>query len=388
MMSGVEQPWKALGERYELVEVVGRGAMGEVWAARDTRLDRLVAVKLLSSRIAFNDSTRDRFETETRAAARLNHPNVVSVYDCGVHEGVPFLVMELLPGRTLADEFALGPLRPARARAVGVEVLAALAASHRAGILHRDIKPGNVLLTAEGTAKVADFGIAKNIEGEDLTGTGIVLGTTAYLAPERLAGQPASVESDVYAVGVLLYEALAGRKAFNADTPLGMWHAIEQHEHPPLAQAVPGLDHSFASAVERAMAKDPADRFTSAAAMAELLRAGADTDAHYNRTAPTDSFTSTEVITPPGVARTEALDTPARTARFDEPAHRERLSQRRRVRRGLIAGIAAALLVVVFLALTRPSTSPSSDDPATTTIAPLPDALADALDALEAAVRS
>jgi serine/threonine-protein kinase len=382
-----------LDERYELVEVIGRGAMGEVWAARDKRLDRPVAVKLMSSPIAFDDATRLRFETEIRAAARLNHPNVVSVYDSGEDDAVPFLVMELLPGRTLADEITEGPLRPERARAVGVEVLAALAASHRAGILHRDIKPGNVLLTALGTAKVADFGIAKSIEGDDLTATGMVLGTAAYLAPERLAGHPATVESDVYAVGAMLYEALAGDKPFNADTPLAMLRAIENHEPRPLAQAVPDLDHSFAAAVQRAMAKDPAERFASAATMAEALCAEAASGAHQEATAAVGPFAPTEVLTPLLAAR-PGDETPAPTASFPGPTHRRRTWQTGRSKRAVIAGIAAAaLLVVLFLIVVRPDTSPSADAPqptlvATTSTPALPEPLADAIDELEGAVRS
>ena len=150
-----------LAGRYELVEVVGRGGMGEVWAARDLRLGRSVAVKLLNPTMASDGGVRERFETEARSAARLSHPSVVQVFDSGEHDGVPFLVMELLPGRTLADEVATGPLDPEPVRRIGIEVLGALEASHRAGVLHRDIKPSNVLLTADGRAKVGDFGIAR-----------------------------------------------------------------------------------------------------------------------------------------------------------------------------------------------------------------------------------
>ena len=188
----MERSAMTLADRYELVEVVGRGGMGEVWAARDLRLGRSVAVKLLSASTASEAGVRERFEAEARSAARLSHPNVVQVFDSGEHDGIPYLVMELLPGRTLADEVAQGPLDPEAVRRIGVEVLGALEASHQAGILHRDIKPGNVLLAADGRAKVGDFGIAKSTEGLNLTSTGMIVGTAAYLAPERVAGHPAT----------------------------------------------------------------------------------------------------------------------------------------------------------------------------------------------------
>src|SRR5205085_5453763 len=191
-MRRVDELPTTLADRYQLRGLIGRGGMGEVWAARDLRLERDVAVKRLSPHLASEPGVRERFEAEARAAAGLNHPNVVAVFDSGEHDGVPFLVMELLPGRTLADELADGPLAPERARRIGAEVAAALAASHAAGVLHRDVKPGNVLLAADGTAKVGDFGIAKSTEGLDLTTTGTIVGTAAYLAPERLAGAPAT----------------------------------------------------------------------------------------------------------------------------------------------------------------------------------------------------
>ena len=238
----VDRPRRVLGERYELVEVVGRGAMGEVWAAQDLRLDRRVAVKVVRAPVASDPAVRARFGTEARAAARLSHPNVVTVFDSGEDDGTPFLVMELLSGRTLADELAEGPLSPKRALAVGVDVLGGLAASHHAGILHRDIKPANVLLAEDGTARLADFGIAKSIEGGDATATGVVLGTAAYLAPERLAGHAATAQSDLYAVGAVLYEALAGRTPFSAETPLARLRAIDRHAASPLRDLRPELN--------------------------------------------------------------------------------------------------------------------------------------------------
>src|ERR1700722_18658090 len=201
---------RLLAGRYELGSMLGHGGMADVRDATDRRLARPVAVKILRPDLAAQPRARRRFETEARAAARLSHPNAVMVFDSGEDDGVPFIVMERLPGRTLADEFLDGPLTLERARAVAREILSALGAAHAAGIVHRDVKPGNVLLTDDGHVKVSDFGIAKTVDDIDQTQTTELIATPQYLAPARLAGEPASSRSDLYSVGVLLYEATSG----------------------------------------------------------------------------------------------------------------------------------------------------------------------------------
>ena len=197
----------------------------------------------------------------------------MAVYDTGEHEGVPYIVMERLPGDTLADRIATGPvLTEAEARAFGRQVLGALDAAHHVGMVHRDVKPGNILLTGEGSAKIADFGIAKSLEvSADLTGTGQLIGTPAYLAPEQLSGDPASPLSDLYALGVVLYEGLAGRKPFEGDNAMVTARAVAAGDHLPLGTLRPDLDDALVRAVERAMDPDPSARFPSAAAMGAAL---------------------------------------------------------------------------------------------------------------------
>ncbi len=407
-MNAVEQRRRTLGERYELGDVVGRGAMGEVWAARDLRLDRPVAVKVLTAPIAADVAMRARFRTEAQAAARLSHPNVVTVYDSGEDDGLLFLVMELLPGRTLADEIADGPLDAARARAVGVDVLAGLAASHRAGILHRDIKPANVLLAADGTARVADFGIAKSLEGGDATSAGLVLGTAAYLAPERLAGQPATPQSDLYAVGAVLYEALAGRKPFDADTPLGMLRAIEDHPPPALHGLQPSLDRALVATVERALAKAPQDRFATATEMADAL--GARNSSPYQ---PADTESTVAMTLPASVVAprspsapsspTEALSVAGPDATAVAPVIGSSTSANRlhptgtrpwwRRPSAIVAGLVVGVLAVLAGVLLAPGggqssgAPPGGSDPAATSTS-LPEALDAAIRQLEEVVRS
>lgn len=213
---------------------------------------------------------RERFEAEARAAARLTHPDIVVVYDSGEYEGVLFLVMERLPGRTLADELSCGPLSVERVRSVGADVLAALGAAHNAGVVHRDLKPGNVLLAAHGTAKVADFGIAKAVDDVDLTTTGVLLGTPAYLSPEQLDGEAATPASDIYSVGVLLYEALARTEPFASGSPVALAPAALTQEPTPLGDLRADAPPDLVAAIARAMEKEPARRF-SAEEMARAL---------------------------------------------------------------------------------------------------------------------
>ena len=259
--------------RYRRGRLLGRGGMGEVREAWDTRLERPVAIKTLRSDVAAIPSARRRFETEARSAARLAHPNVVSVYDSGEDAGIPFMVMELLPGRSLCDEIAAGPMPVGQVQSLASQVLSALGTAHAAGIVHRDIKPGNILATEEGVWKVGDFGIAKSVQmqGGDETATGMVLGTPAYLAPERLFGSEATPSGDLYALGVILYEVLAAQKPFHADSPEGWAAVISAQAAVPLLQVRTDIPPAVAAAIERSIARDPAARFGSAAEMAEAL---------------------------------------------------------------------------------------------------------------------
>jgi hypothetical protein len=256
--------------------------------------------------MAARPDVRRRFEDEARAAARLVHPNVVGVFDSG-EDGpdgaLPYLVMERLPGETMADRMRAASsagttLDVDWVLRVAGDVLLALGAAHSAALVHRDVKPGNVLIAADGCAKVADFGIAKSLEvaaAGDLTSTNQLLGTPAYVAPERIEGLPATVESDLYAVGVLLYEALAGVKPFTGSTAVAMAYAIRHDTPAPLASLRPDLPGGVVAAVERAMARAPSDRFSSAAEFAAALGVASGSDATVVA-APVDATTVLPVV--------------------------------------------------------------------------------------------
>ncbi|HEX2062827.1 MAG TPA: serine/threonine-protein kinase [Acidimicrobiales bacterium] len=379
-MEAVPTPTQLAG-RYQVGEVLGRGGMAEVRDGFDTRLGRPVAIKFLRPDMAELDGVRERFQAEARAAAALVHPNVVAVFDTGEHMGLPYIVMERLPGQSLADEIARGPLEPERVRRLAREVLAALDAAHRAGIVHRDVKPGNVLLAPDGVAKVGDFGIAKGAEALDLTFTGQLVGTPAYLAPERVEGEPATPRSDLYAVAVMLYEALCGRRPFVADTPAGLLHAINRLEPAPLEDLCPGGSPPRGGGRPRGMEKDPARRFPDAAAMAAVL--GADGDAVAAAVDPTVA------LEPPR----EESGPPTAT----EVGSPSALGVRRRGidLRLLRVAVAVALVVMALVMIAVLATRGGDDDPApapTTTAVPqadasVPEPLQRALDQLDQAVR-
>jgi serine/threonine-protein kinase len=259
--------------RYRLVRRIGVGGMGEVWEADDTVLGRRVALKVLVQELANDPRATRRFVREARATAKLTHPNVTRIYDFGRDGGVPYLVMELLEGDTLADRLASGPLPPAEAASIGAAVADALDAAHRQGIIHRDIKPGNVLLTPAGEVKVMDFGIAAAAdETHSTTGSGLY-GTAAYISPERAAGQAATPAADLYSLGAVLYELLTGRPPFLGDSPVLVVRA-HLHERPrPVRELAPWVPARLADTCEAALAKDPAQRPSSAAGLAIRLRA-------------------------------------------------------------------------------------------------------------------
>ena len=306
--------------RYELDGDLGRGGMAEVRAGTDRRLQRPVAVKFLLPAMAARDDIRRRFEAEACAAASFSDPHAVAVYDTGEHEGVPYIVMERLPGETLADRIAAGPVDPAWLRLVAVEVLGALGAAHATGLVHRDVKPGNILITADDHAKIADFGIAKSLESAgslDLTGTGQLLGTPAYLAPERLDGAPSTVQSDLYSLGVVMYEALAGTCPFAGETPLAIARAVAAGDFPPLDHVRPGLDPDLVATVERAMATDPTHRFDSAAAMAAALTAADEpTMVGLVGAAPTEELDRRDLVDTKVAAPLPAAGPPRRRSRL------------------------------------------------------------------------
>jgi serine/threonine-protein kinase len=335
-----------IADRYELGNVLGRGGMGEVRRAHDRRLARDVAVKVLSGAAAANNESYSRFEYEARAAAALVHPNVVRVYDFGQDGDRVYLVMELLSGRTLADEIKEGPVAPERVVAVASDVLAGLAAAHARGIVHRDIKPGNVLFDEHGQAKLGDFGVATS-GGQNLTQTGLVVGTPAYVAPERLDGATATPRSDIYAVGVMCYEAMSGVKPFSGDTPIAMAVAIERGQPAHLKQRCPDAPAALCDVVMRAMHRDPAQRFANADEFAAALRASLRDDGERTMETPVTAipvYDATQAVpradATRALPRTPAAPPPARPVAVAPPPRR----------RGPSGALIGALLVVVLIA--------------------------------------
>jgi eukaryotic-like serine/threonine-protein kinase len=272
------QPPRLLGGRYELGDPIGTGGMAEVFRGSDVRLGRDVAVKVLRADLARDPSFQQRFRREAQAAASLNAPAIVSVFDTGEDErGVPYIVMEFVDGRTLRDVLREeGRLLPTRALEVTAEVCAALEAAHAAGIVHRDIKPGNVMLTRTGEVKVMDFGIARAASDASsaMTQTAAVIGTAAYLSPEQARGEHVDARSDLYSTGCLLYELVTGAPPFTGDSPVAVaYQHVREDPQPPSAYDVT-LPASVDAVVLKAMAKNPANRYQSADEMREdLLRA-------------------------------------------------------------------------------------------------------------------
>ncbi|MFJ3306584.1 protein kinase [Streptomyces sp. NPDC086549] len=259
-----------LAGRYELDELLGRGAMGEVWRAADHVLGRSVAVKLLRAEEA---TDTERFRREAQIAGRLNHPNVVGVHDFGSHDGQLYLVMELVDGWSLAEERSLrGTLDPHEAAGIAAQVAAGLAVAHREGVIHRDIKPANVMLTTDRIAKITDFGIARfaGDAGSTLTATGKIVGTADYLAPERALGRPAQPGSDVYSLGCVLYELLTGRPPFQGTTSLAV--VQQQVDVPPLppAQLRPEIPPLLSEYLLHLLSKNPEHRPSAAQAASWL----------------------------------------------------------------------------------------------------------------------
>jgi eukaryotic-like serine/threonine-protein kinase len=265
---------RRLGGRYRTEALLATGGMGEVWAARDLLLDRAVAVKLLGRALAGDSRAAERLRREARAAGRLDHPNIARVLDLGEHDGRPYLVMELLDGESLAARIdRTGQLPPAEAAGIVAAVADALEAAHQAGVVHRDVKPGNVFLTSSGEVKVLDFGIAWCVNDAALT-TGELLGTAAYLAPERVLGHRATPAADIYALGVVLYELLAGHRPFAGDSEVELAMAHVNAAPPLLSEVAPSTPPNLVAACHHALAKDPTSRPASAAELARLVRAG------------------------------------------------------------------------------------------------------------------
>ena len=269
-------PGSRLGP-YEIVSPLGAGGMGEVYRARDPRLGRDVAIKVLPASYAGDADRLRRFEQEARAAGALNHPNVLSIHDIGIHEGAPFVVSELLEGETLRDRIQSGDLTPRRAVEIAVQMARGLAAAHARGIVHRDLKPENLFLTRDGHAKILDFGLAKLLQpeagGAPLTslpttpaGThpGVVMGTTGYMSPEQVRGAEADHRSDIFSFGVVLHEMLSGAPPFKRDTAVETMSAILKEEPPELSGASRPIAPALDAVVRHCLEKRPEDRFQSA----------------------------------------------------------------------------------------------------------------------------
>ena len=273
---------------YEIVAPIGAGGMGEVYRARDTRLERTVAIKVLPAQLSNEPERRERFEREARAVSSLNHPHICALYDVGQHDGIDYIVMDHLEGQTLAERLEKGPLPTEPLLRHAIEIADALDKAHRKGIVHRDLKPGNVMLTKAG-AKLLDFGLARinppsseaaggggvsslPTRARPLTDDGAVLGTFQYMAPEQLEGKEADARTDIFSLGAMLYEMATGQRAFTGKSQASLIAAILEHDPPPLSSLQPLAPPALARLVKVSLAKDPDDRWQSAHDVTQELK--------------------------------------------------------------------------------------------------------------------
>jgi serine/threonine-protein kinase len=306
-------------DRYRLDRRLGVGGMATVQLAFDTRLERNVAVKLLAEHLAEDSSFVSRFRREALAAARLVHPNIVQVFDFGSdnQSGRQFIVMEFVDGHSCAELLRdRGPMAPRDAVEILTQACRGLDYAHRNGVIHRDVKPGNLLVNTDGVVKLADFGIAKAAEQSDITKVGSVLGTAAYLSPEQARGEPAGPASDLYALGVVSYQLMAGRLPYEAASLTDLARLQESAPPPQLAEHARDVPPALAAAVARALAREPERRYEDAAAMEDALRDGlagvapSTEDLEATVAMPDDEATRTRAF--PARRPTEPLSTGAR----------------------------------------------------------------------------
>src|SRR6266478_754039 len=279
--------------QYRITASIGAGGMGEVFRAHDTRLNRDVAVKVLPKDFVADADRLRRFEQEAKMLAALNHPNVLTIHDAGVHEGAPYLVSELLEGKTLREEINGGALPVRKATEFAVQIANGLAAAHSKGVIHRDLKPENIFVTKDGRVKILDFGLARlhgpnlkseigNLKSPDAptvistTQPGMVLGTPAYMSPEQVRGEPADPRADIFAFGCVLYEMLSGTRAFRRNTPIESMNAVLNDAPPELSTIHPNIPLALARIVERCLEKQPDNRFQTAKDLAFAIEAARD----------------------------------------------------------------------------------------------------------------
>jgi eukaryotic-like serine/threonine-protein kinase len=352
-----------LDDRYTLIERIATGGMGEVWRGADRILGRPVAIKMLAAMHADDEQFRARFRAEARYASSLAHPGITRVFDYGEHSplGGPYLVMELVDGQPLSEILErYGRLDPYVVLDIVAQSARALDAAHRAGIVHRDIKPGNLLIMADGTTKITDFGIAKaNAPDVNLTATGIVMGTALYVSPEQATGQPLSGSSDVYSLGVVAYECLAGDPPFVADQPLAI--AI-MHKHDPVPPLPDDVPRQVAELVYAMLAKNPEDRPESARHVADRAEVIREARNRSGRTGPSTSDLPVVPNFPPATSTDIYQNGPGPQSGPRNPGNRT----------FLFAGIGAAAIGVIAIIAVLISSNSNTAGPTlgTSTVAP------------------